>query len=106
QTENNEWQEAGQITLGTMLELKKNHPTIAQRSTMYFGDIPIKHSNAWVFPVGLSDALWFLYRDQTLNVVSKDTNVVKQLYKYNKKQKTANVYFFYFDQEGNVLELK
>ena len=35
---------------------------------LYFTNVPIKNGNAWVFPVGLSDAVWFAFRSDVVRV--------------------------------------
>lgn len=30
---------------------------------LYFADVPIKHGDAWVFPVGLDDTIWFAFKN-------------------------------------------
>ena len=35
---------------------------------LYFVDVPIKNGNAWIFPVGLHDAVWFAYKNENVSV--------------------------------------
>jgi len=35
---------------------------------LHFVDVPIKYRQAWVFPVGLADALWFTFENRNLKV--------------------------------------
>ena len=35
---------------------------------LHFVDVPIKYGQAWVFPVGLADALWFAFENKNLKV--------------------------------------
>lgn len=35
---------------------------------LHFVDVPIRVGEAWVFPVGLNDALWFAFRNDNLSV--------------------------------------
>ena len=41
-----------------------------QNVDLYFVNVPIKSGNAWVFPVGLSDAVWFAFKSETANVIT------------------------------------
>ena len=34
----------------------------------YFVNTPIRNGQAWIFPVGLPDALWFTFPDQNVSV--------------------------------------
>lgn len=63
-----EWKQAGEITFNTLTLLRQNYPFFPKKSTLFFVNVPIRIGRAWVFPVGLEDALWFVYRDQTLGV--------------------------------------
>ena len=63
-----EWKEAGGITFNTLTVLRQNYPSFPKGSTLFFVNVPIRVGRAWVFPVGLEDALWFVYRDPTLGV--------------------------------------
>ena len=65
--ENAEWKEAGRITQRTLgylrLYYNGNHPN----ANFYFVNVPIRKANAWIFPVGLSDGIWFIYRDDSIS---------------------------------------
>lgn len=37
---------------------------------LHFVNVPIKHGQAWVFPVGLPDAVWFVVRNPDLRIFS------------------------------------
>ena len=39
----------------------------------HFVNIPIRTGEAWVFPVGLPDALWLVFRNPTMRVFSWST---------------------------------
>lgn len=40
---------------------------------LHFVNVPIKHGNAWVFPVGLPDAVWFVIRNPNIKVFTWPT---------------------------------
>lgn len=35
---------------------------------LYFIDVPIKNGDAWVFPVGLEDAIWFAFKNDSIKI--------------------------------------
>jgi len=37
---------------------------------LHFVNVPIKHNDAWVFPVGVEDALWLTFQNDDLKVVN------------------------------------
>lgn len=39
-----------------------------QNVDLYFANVPVKSGNAWILPVGLSDAVWFAFKSDTINV--------------------------------------
>lgn len=44
-----------------------------QNVSLHFVNVPISQGQAWVFPVGLEDALWLSFRNPNLRVVKHDT---------------------------------
>lgn len=58
-----DWQHAGEITKNTLAEFRINYESLSPENTVYIVNKPIKYKNAWVFPVGLPDGIWFIYRD-------------------------------------------
>ncbi len=67
-----DWRQAGEIANQTLLALGSNYEDFPHESTLYFINLPIRLNRAWVFPVGLEDGLWFIYRDETLKVKRAD----------------------------------
>lgn len=67
----------------------------------HFVNIPIKYGEAWVFPVGLKDAIWFAVKNDQINIISnKDTDeALSQVGNstYNK--------VFVFGDDGNLEEI-
>lgn len=41
-----------------------------KKTDLYFDDVPIKNGDAWVFPVGLEDAVWFAFKNENITVHS------------------------------------
>jgi hypothetical protein len=64
----NGWYQAGEISNRTLLTLASNYASFPPGTTLYFVDIPIRYQRAWVYPVGLEDAVWLVYRDDSLKV--------------------------------------
>jgi len=62
------WRQAGEIANKTLLALGSNYAEFPLESTLYFVNLPIRQDRAWVFPVGLADGIWFIYRDETLTI--------------------------------------
>lgn len=68
---------------------------------IYFVDVPIKNGNAWVFPVGLEDAVWFAFQNEEL-VIHKVSSVNEiPLDVYSSRTKWA----FEFNSDGSIEQL-
>lgn len=63
-----DWQRASEITRNTLLALKSNYFPAPPQTKFYFLNVPIKNGQAWVFPVGLEDGVWHIFRDETIKV--------------------------------------
>ena len=60
--ENTEWNHAGEITHRALSVFRVYYANMPRNSNIYIANVPIRKGNAWVFPVGLKDGLWFIYR--------------------------------------------
>jgi hypothetical protein len=68
---NNDWRQAGVITTNTISTVSNEFlsaQALPEHSAFYFVNVPIRYHNAWVFPVGLSDAMWLLFQNDQLVV--------------------------------------
>ena len=65
---NNNWKTAGSIA--KEVQMLTASEAAGQRSdqTFYFANTPIRNGEAWVFPVGLSDAVWHATRGKNITV--------------------------------------
>ena len=64
----------------------------------YFANVPVKNNNAWVFPVGIEDALWFAFqnKDVVVNRVPSLSDIDTTIYK------SPNTWVFEFQSDGSV----
>ena len=88
-----EWQTASKITYNT-LGFFKIETTLQQTGkTFYVANLPIRRANAWIFPTGFAEGLWFLYRDQSPTVILlNDVEIARSL--LTKNIHTSNAYTF------------
>jgi len=70
--------------------------------TFYFVNTPIRHGEAWVFPVGLSDVLWFTFRNPNIIVNLTPTEEAA----FNAAGISENKKVFVFSDDGSVVESK
>ncbi|MFH0863615.1 MAG: hypothetical protein V1858_00790 [Candidatus Gottesmanbacteria bacterium] len=73
-----------------------------QKMQLYFVNVPIRQGDAWVFPTGLNDALWFKFRNPNIDVYQM-SNVDEAL---DLIQGLPNEKVFEFDSRGMLIERK
>lgn len=68
---------------------------------LYFASVPIKSNNAWVFPVGLSDAVWFVSKNENVNVFTAPeiSDVPKDAFY------SPTTWVFQFHPDGNLTRM-
>lgn len=71
-----------------------------QHMKFYFVNVPIRHGDAWVFPVGLSDAVWFVSRNKNISVYQMPS--LSQA--FDTAQDPINDKVFEFEGDGGVIE--
>lgn len=96
---NNEWQNAGKITNRTLSYLKIYHEKVSSNSNLLFVNTPIRFEDAWVFPVGLPDGIWFIYNDDTLNIKNVNNLIEAKAIKSTNENKT-----YIFEFKNYVME--
>lgn len=96
----NSWENAGETTRKIIFAVKDNYRSFPKNSTLYFINVPEQIDNAWVFPRGLTDAMWFVYRDKTLKIKTL-TNLAKAL---DLADKNPGSYVFNFEK-GELKEV-
>ena len=76
----NDWEIANSVSEQALLEVKSEFFPLTESKTFIFVDTPIRYGRAWIFPAGLPDALWHLFRDAPFAVVQVST--VEQAFAY------------------------
>jgi len=98
-----DWREAGEKSKRFLVSIEEYSKDfwIRDNLSFYFVGMPIKNGEAWVWPVGLKDALWLAFKNPNLAVyVSSDTNSA-----LNQLTVSTNAHVFRFDKDGNVEEI-
>lgn len=99
-----DWLRAGAKTeeiLITFNEVYAITRGFAPNPVFYFVNTPIRTGDAWIFPVGLSDALWFTFQNENLTV--REVPTLDTAFEISEGSKSAKV--FEFDREGNISEV-
>jgi hypothetical protein len=98
-----EWTAAGNEAQNFLISVEEHagNTWINEKLKFYFVGMPIKNGEAWVWPVGLKDALWFAFKNPNLEVItSQDLNSA-----FNSSAGLPNAHVFIFGQNGNVTEV-
>jgi hypothetical protein len=103
--ENANWQEAGRVTYRTLGYMRLYHDGNHPNSGFYFVNPPIRIGQAWIFPVGLADGIWFIYRDTSIGVYELGALKDGQAVPVKNANGSAN-FVFAFDNNRNIYELK
>jgi hypothetical protein len=67
----------------------------------HFINVPLQYNQAWVFPVGLSDAIWFAFKnDQARIFIDKDLQTALQ-----ETTPSLTSKIFKFNDDGSVTQI-
>ena len=100
--EQKKWQKSGEITQNTLLFFRRNYVGFLPSTDLYFVNTPVQQNSTWVFPVGLADGLWFIYREQTPTV--HQVGSLQDAFSAANSKKDS--YIFEFDEQGNIAAVK
>lgn len=97
-----DWSEAGDKvkTFLTAVDSTYSNYWASEPIKLYFVNVPIRYRQAWVFPVGLKDAVWFAFKNPNIQVFQVST--LNQVLDLVTNPYTDKV--FEFDSEGGLIE--
>lgn len=98
-----DWQEAGEKSKKFLISIEQYSKDFWIRDSMnfYFVNMPIREGQAWVWPVGLKDALWFTFKNPNIAIYTMsgiDTA-------FDQAERSLSSHVFRFDNDGNVDEI-
>lgn len=99
-----DWTGSTQITYNLLQDMNVAYggpDTLPPESTFYFVNTPIKYGQAWVFPVGLQDAIWFTFQDTIVHV--EQANSVTDAFDISNKIPVRHI--FLFQKDGTITEV-
>lgn len=99
-----DWYEAGEKVKRFFVAIDESYSDYWAYTPMkfYFVNVPLKVGEAWVFPVGLSDALWFGFRNPNIHVYQIPSVEVA----LNMASGFPDEKIFVFDERGRIVEKK
>ncbi|MEK7533884.1 MAG: hypothetical protein AAB600_00965 [Patescibacteria group bacterium] len=101
---NSDWKTAGEKSKRFVVSLEEMYEREWKNDSLkfYFVDVPIRNGEAWIFPVGLPDAVWLLFRNKNIDIYQLRS--LKEVIGSVKDPRTEKV--FEFDEQGGVVERK
>jgi hypothetical protein len=57
-----DWQTASDISQSTVLTIRTQFFPLISNTRFIFVNTPIRYGRAWIFPTGMNDVLWHLFR--------------------------------------------
>lgn len=94
------WKKSGDTAETILRAVTVSHRSLVPGATIYYLNVPIRIGRAWVYPVGLRDALWVHYRDDSMRVITD----MPQEYAREQQNTENNVLIFLYDR-GAVYEI-
>ncbi len=101
--EQKKWYDGGTVTKQTLTFFRTGYSSFSPEKQLYFVNTPVKQNGVWVFPVGLADGLWFIYRED-MPVVKQVTTIDEA--KRAESNNPSNTFIFRFDEHGKISEVK
>jgi len=101
---NSDWQKAGEISNNLLTNLNLTYAApgaLPKNPVFYFVNVPMKYGDAWVFPWGLADAIWFTFREASVTV--RQTNSLEDA--LSAKDASNSVSVFEFLPDGGVVRV-
>lgn len=102
---NSDWYEAGEKSRRFIVAMDSayQHDWGQKSMELHFVNVPIRKGEAWVFPVGIPDALWLIFRNPNIRVFTWPT-LPQAFDAVAVGSNTQKV--FQFDESGNVMEME
>lgn len=97
-----EWKFASHVTEQTLQTMKTNFFPLTEHKTFVYINTPIRYGRAWIFPTGLGDALWHMYRDSPFDVVQ--VSDVNAAFAFPQKKNSAKI-IFEFDKDYHLQQV-
>lgn len=98
-----DWRIAGEKSKNFLISFSSIYSDDWKKDDMqfYFVNVPIRHGDAWIFPVGLSDAVWFILRNPAVSV-SQSPTLTQAL---DAAESFVNARVFLFDNDGTIVSV-
>lgn len=98
------WAGAGVKVTQFFISIDSNYSDYWSTEPMefHFVNVPIKYGQAWVFPVGLNDAMWFAFKNPKAKIyIDKDVDRA-----FSETPDSLNKKVFVFNDDGSLKEIQ
>lgn len=94
-----DWKAAGERSKTFLISLDQRYSDGWKREILNFKfvNVPIRYGEAWVFPVGLKDAVWHVFQNDNISISQMTFDQAEELMTENEK-------IFVFQEDGSVKE--
>ncbi len=98
-----DWRAAGEKSQNFLISLNRVYTEdwAKEHVSLYFVDVPIRNGDAWIFPVGLPDAVWLTVKNNNLSIF-QPSSLQQAL---DQAGTGSNAKVLKFDSDGNVTEV-
>ncbi len=93
-----QWQRAGELTNRPLRLFRVYYENLNASDHLYFVNTPVRYKDTWVYPLGLTDALWFIYRDGLPQI--REVGSISEAQAEARLYDAKSVYIFRFDSKG------
>ena len=100
-----DWYQGSEISRKALGIFRTDYEMLSPNSTLYFVNTPVKIDNVWIFPVGLTDGLWFIFREHMPEKVYQ-VDTLEEAESAKTQGGITDHYIFQFDNEGTISEIK
>jgi hypothetical protein len=87
-----DWVFAGNVAKSAIVSLKLEFFPLYDEANFFFVKTPIRHGLAWIFPVGLQDAIWHTFRNPWIKAYNVDN--VGEAFRQSEGMNKVRIFIF------------
>jgi len=89
-----DWKKASKVSETTILALKANFFPLQNTQAFVFVNTPIRYGRAWIFPTGLTDGMWHMFKFNNFAYSIYSAQTVKEAFEIKSPQGTPFILEF------------
>lgn len=95
-----DWMYASHVAESAVVSLKTTYFPLKDKQAFVFVNTPIRYGRAWIFPTGLTDALWHMFKFNQYPYVIYTASTIKDAFLISSPIGVPDV--LVFDERGNL----